>query len=69
MKEWILRWNTWKTGKFSNLDHAGLKKQAESFKTTLTGFKSGVRQWKVWKSLSALVQQFQQTLPLVEQLR
>jgi hypothetical protein len=70
MREWLQKWATWKNGKFSDLSVKDLDGQAQNFQKTLQkSFPRGVKQWKVWRSLFGIIQQFRQTMPLITDLR
>jgi len=69
MKEWLEKWNGWRTQQFSSLVVKELDTEAESYQKQLNKLGRAVRQWKVWQSLYKIIQRFRQTMPLITNLR
>lgn len=69
MRDWLNKWEGWKTNKFSDLDVNELDTDAINFQNHLKKLPRGVRHWKVWKSLLEIISRFRQTMPLILDLR
>lgn len=69
-REWLDKWNGWRTCKFRNLNVKEMEDEATNkFQKRLAKMAPRVKSWKVWRALSGLIQRFQQTMPLITHLR
>jgi len=69
MKSWLGNWDAWKSGKFTDLNVKDLEKTAAEYQKDMNKNPRSVKNWKVWKSLAAIIQKFRTTLPLISDLR
>jgi len=69
MRDWLSKWNEWRTGVFSSLVVKELDLEAETYQKNMSKLGRAVRQWKVWQSLAKIIQRFRQTMPLIINLR
>jgi len=68
-QDWLNLYDTWKACKFSLLDIKQMTDTSNEYLKNLRGMSRIIKSWKVWKALLAIVQRFQNTMPLISNLR
>lgn len=68
-REWDEKWNSWKFGRFADIDVGVMETFAIAFSKRIYKLQKEVKGWKAIDSLKDAVDQFKKTLPLILDLR
>ena len=68
-KKWDDQWDSWKNGRFSDLDVDNMELAAGQFNKTLVKLGRSIKGWGAHSAMKGKIDQFRQTLPLIMDLR
>ncbi|CAN0120098.1 unnamed protein product [Ectocarpus sp. 6 AP-2014] len=68
-KDWEAAWDGWKTGLFTDLDVEEMENAAGTFTKKIGKLGRDMKKWKVWEAMKEKVEQFRQTMPLIQDLK
>ncbi|CAB1114177.1 unnamed protein product [Ectocarpus sp. CCAP 1310/34] len=68
-KDWETAWDGWKTGLFTDLDVEEMENAAGTFTKKIGKLGRDMKKWKVWEAMKEKVEQFRQTMPLIQDLK
>jgi dynein heavy chain len=67
--EWNANWNNWKNGQFQELNVEELENTAGVFSKRVGKLGRDIKKWKVWEAMKTELDQFRETIPLIQDLR
>jgi dynein heavy chain len=67
--EWEALWSGWKTGLFESLDVSEMESVAAQYNKKIGKLGRDIKKWKIWETMKDRIQQFQQTMPLIQDLK
>eukprot|EP00752_Nemacystus_decipiens_P009956 g8879.t1 len=68
-QDWETAWDGWKTGLFTDLDVEEMEMAAGTFTKKIGKLGRDMKKWKVWEAMKEKVEQFRQTMPLIQDLK
>ena len=69
VKEWYEAYNSWKDGKFKDLEIEAMEETAGRFSKRVTKLGRELKNIPVWRSIKEIVDSFKKTMPLIVDLR
>eukprot|EP01135_Chromosphaera_perkinsii_P000405 Nk52_evm52s78 gene=Nk52_evmTU52s78 len=69
VEEWVNSWESWKSGKFADLETTELEEAAQIFQKRLVKLNKKAHQWGVFHGMKQRLEQFKRTMPLIQDLK